>query len=113
MTYFLGIDAGGSNCRARLIDNEGKVIGTGQGGTANARIGLEPLYATLRAVSDQAIGEAGLSRSQIQTIRAGMGIAGISRPGVRDALKDFAFPFASVAYGTDAFIANLGAHGGG
>ena len=41
-----------------------------------------------------------------------MGIAGISRPGVRDALADFAFPFASVAYETAAFIANLGAHGG-
>ncbi|KEZ14758.1 MULTISPECIES: BadF/BadG/BcrA/BcrD ATPase family protein [Sphingobium] len=112
MSYFLGIDAGGSNCRARLIDSEGNVIGTGQGGTANARIGLEALYTTLCAVSNQAIAEAGLSSMQVETIRAGMGIAGISRPGVRDALERFAFPFASVNYGTDAFIANLGAHGG-
>ena len=108
MSYFLGIDAGGSNCRARLIDSEGNVIGTGQGGTANARIGLEALYTTLCAVSNQAIAEAGLSSMQVETIRAGMGIAGISRPGVRDALERFAFPFASVNYGTDAFIANLG-----
>ena len=112
MSYFLGVDAGGSNCRARLIAADGTVIGTGQGGTANARIGLEPLYATLRAVSDQAIAEAGLARDQVAAIRAGMGIAGISRPGVRNALAGFAFPFASVAYETDAFIANLGAHGG-
>jgi glucosamine kinase len=112
MSYFLGIDAGGSNCRARLIAADGTVIGTGQGGTANARIGLESLYATLRAVSEAAIAEAGLAADQVATIRAGMGIAGISRPGVRDALRDFAFPFASVAYETDAFIANLGAHGG-
>lgn len=112
MAYYLGIDAGGSNCRARLIDANGQVIGTGSGGTANARIGLDPLYATLRAVSDQAIAQAGLTADQVATVRAGMGIAGISRPGVRDALRDFAFPFASVAYETDAFIANLGAHGG-
>ena len=112
MAYYLGIDAGGSNCRARLIDANGQVIGTGSGGTANARIGLDPLYATLRAVSDQAIAHAGLTADQVATVRAGMGIAGISRPGVRDALRDFAFPFASVAYETDAFIANLGAHGG-
>ena len=97
MSYFLGVDAGGSNCRARLIAADGTVIGTGQGGTANARIGLEPLYATLRAVSDQAIAEAGLARDQVAAIRAGMGIAGISRPGVRNALAGFAFPFASVA----------------
>jgi glucosamine kinase len=112
MAYYLGIDAGGSNCRARLIDANGHVIGTGSGGTANARIGLDPLYATLRAVSDRAIAQAGLTADQVATVRAGMGIAGISRPGVRDALRDFAFPFASVAYETDAFIANLGAHGG-
>ncbi|HUD95878.1 BadF/BadG/BcrA/BcrD ATPase family protein [Sphingobium sp.] len=112
MSYFMGIDAGGSNCRARLIAADGRVIGMGQGGTANARIGLEALYAELHAVSEQAILEAGLSQVQVAAIRAGMGIAGISRPGVRDALRDFTFPFASVAYETDAFIANLGAHGG-
>jgi glucosamine kinase len=112
MTYYLGIDAGGSNCRARLIDANGTIIGVGSGGTANARIGLEPLYTTLQAVSQQAIAQAGLSESQIATIHAAMGIAGISRPGMRDALARFAFPFGSVTYETDAFIANLGAHGG-
>nr|WP_278254348.1 BadF/BadG/BcrA/BcrD ATPase family protein [Sphingobium sp. BYY-5] len=108
----MGIDAGGSHCRVRLIAADGAVIGTGEGGPANARIGLEPLHATLRAVSEQAIAEAGLSGEQVATVHAGMGIAGISRPGVRAALRNFAFPFASVAYETDAFIANLGAHGG-
>lgn len=113
MTFYLGIDAGGSNCRCRLIAADGTVIGTGTAGAANARIGLERLYATLRDVMDQAIGQAGLSPRQVATIHAGMGIAGISRPGVRDALQQFDFPFASVAYETDAYIANLGAHAGG
>lgn len=112
MTYYLGIDAGGSHCRARLVRSDGVVIGTGQGGAANARIGLDPLYDRLRDVCDQAVAQAGLGTEEVATIRAGMGIAGISRPGVRDALEGLAFPFASVAYETDAFIANLGAHGG-
>lgn len=113
MSFFLGIDAGGSNCRARLIDADGTVIGTGSGGTANARIGLAALHDTLRAVTQDAVAQAGLNPDQVATIRAGMGIAGISRPGVRAALQDFAFPFATVAYETDALIANLGAHRGG
>lgn len=112
MTYYLGIDAGGSNCRARLIASDGRVIGTGTGGTANARIGLDALYATLRDVCDQAVREAGLSGAQVACIHAAMGIAGISRPGVREALQDFDFPFASTDYATDAFIANVGAHDG-
>ncbi|HUD30715.1 MAG TPA: BadF/BadG/BcrA/BcrD ATPase family protein [Novosphingobium sp.] len=112
MTYFLGIDAGGSNCRARLIDAQGAVIGQGRSGTANARIGIEALYETLLETADQAVAEAGLSVEQRATIRAGMGIAGITRPGLREALAELDFGFAGVNYATDAAIANLGAHGG-
>lgn len=112
MTYYLGIDAGGSNCRARLIDAGGAVIGEGRSGTANARIGIGALYDTLRDTADQAVAQAGLSNEQRATIRAGMGIAGITRPGVRDALAELDFGFASANYATDAQIANLGAHGG-
>jgi glucosamine kinase len=113
MTFYLGVDAGGSNCRSRLIAADGTVIGSGATGPANARIGLEKLYAALRDVADQAIAEAGLSKTEVREIRAGMGIAGISRPGVRAGLDEFAFPFASFTYETDAFIANLGANAGG
>ncbi|WP_404712609.1 BadF/BadG/BcrA/BcrD ATPase family protein [Sphingomonas sp. MMS24-J13] len=113
MTFYLGVDAGGSNCRSRLISADGTVIGHGATGPANARIGLEKLYAALRDVADQAIAEAGLSKTEVREIRAGMGIAGISRPGVRAGLDEFAFPFASFTYETDAYIANLGANAGG
>lgn len=112
MAYFLGIDAGGSHCRSRLIDAEGTVIGTGQTGPANARIGMDKLYATLSDAIGQAIDASGLDEGQVVSIRAGMGIAGISRPGIRDALAELNFPFAAVRYETDAVIANLGAHGG-
>jgi len=112
MTYYLGIDAGGSNCRARLVDAQGTVIGNGKSGTANARIGMDALYETLKDTVDQAVAEADLNTAQRAQICAGMGIAGITRPGVRDALAELDFGFASVNYATDAQIANLGAHGG-
>lgn len=112
MMFYLGIDAGGSHCRSRLIDADGTVIGTGQTGPANARIGLELLETTLREATEQAIAAAGLLPAEVATIHAGMGIAGISRPGVREQLEAFAFPFASVAYETDGVIANMGAHNG-
>lgn len=113
MGYFLGIDAGGSHCRCRLIDAGGAVIGTGEAGPANARIGTDRLHAILGDVIAQAVAAAGLSSEQATTIAAGMGIAGISRPGARDALAGLSFPLASVAWATDAVIANLGAHRGG
>ena len=110
--FFLGVDAGGSNCRCRLVDATGRLLATAQAGPANAGLGLDALYATLRDVTGEAVRAAGLAPAQIAGIHAAMGIAGISRPGVRTALEGFAFPFASTLFDTDAAIANLGAHGG-
>lgn len=112
MVYYLGIDAGGSHCRSRLIDAAGTIIGAGETGSANARIGIGPLHAALMEAARQATDAAGLDAAAIATIRAGMGIAGISRPGIREQLAALDLPFASVAFETDAVIANIGAHGG-
>ncbi|RDE05819.1 BadF/BadG/BcrA/BcrD ATPase family protein [Sphingomonas aracearum] len=111
MVFYLGIDAGGSHCRARLVDAAGAVLGTGESGPANARIGIERLHAVLAETAEQAVRAAGLSGGA--QIQAGMGIAGISRLGIRDQLAALDFPFASVAFETDAVIANIGAHLGG
>ncbi|MBQ1497325.1 MAG: ATPase [Sphingomonas sp.] len=112
MAYFLGIDAGGSHCRSRLTDERGTILGTGESGPANTRIGIERLHAVLRDVAGQAIAAAGLGEDEVSTIRAGMGIAGISRPGMREQLAALPFPFAAIEFVTDAAIANLGAHAG-
>lgn len=113
MTYFLGVDAGGSHCRARLVDRSGTVLGTGESGPANARIGIEALGAALDEVTGQAIAAAGLDAAAVGTISTAMGIAGISRTGMREQMAARPFPFASVKFETDAEIANLGANGGG
>lgn len=110
MRYFLGIDAGGTHSRARLTDLDGAVLGEGRAGPANARIGLESLHAVLTSVSQSAVAAAGLGESDLPLIRAGMGIAGVSRPGMLRAASELAFPFGAVHLETDAAIANLGAH---
>lgn len=110
MRYFLGIDAGGSHSRARLTRFDGTEIGEATAGTANARIGLENLHAVLMSVTKEAIAEAGLDESDMPLIDAGVGIAGISRPGMLRAVSQLDFPFRSVHFETDAAIANLGAH---
>ncbi|MCA0201735.1 MAG: ATPase [Proteobacteria bacterium] len=113
MDLYLGVDAGGSHCRARLTDAVGKVLGTGEAGPANARVGMEKLRATLMESCDQALAHAGLRATDTMRMSTGLGIAGISRPGVRDALNHLGLPFAKIRWETDAAIANLGAHNGG
>lgn len=112
MTYYLGIDAGGSHCRSRLVDAAGRVIGTGETGPANTRVGIERVHATLMEAAGQAIAAARLDTAAALAIRVGVGIAGLSRAGMRQALATIDWPFASVAFETDGVIANLGAHRG-
>ena len=113
MDYYLGLDAGGTHTRARLVTADGTIVGTGESGPANTRIGLP---AALDAVTDaymQALREAGLDESHLPAIRAGLGIAGLNRRGVLPGLQEHDFPFRSIAFASDAAIANLGAHAGG
>ncbi len=112
MGYFLGIDAGGSHSRGRLTDLEGTVLGEAESGPANARIGLKKLHAVLMSVTKGAVAAAGLDVRELPLIAAGMGIAGISRPGMPEAVSQLEFPFRSAHIASDAAIANLGAHRG-
>lgn len=113
MTYFLGIDAGGTATKARLTDARGTILGAGVGGPANTRIGIDRLHQTLLDVARQAVSSAGLGDGDMADIRCGMGIAGINRMGMKPQLQALAFPFANVQFTSDAMIANLGAHMGG
>ncbi len=113
MNLFLGIDAGGTASKSRLTDGQGKVLGAGKAGPANTRIGIDVLHSTLLDVCMQATTAAGLSETEIASIRCGMGIAGINRMGMKSQIQALSFPFANVQLTSDAMIANLGAHMGG
>jgi len=112
MDLYLGIDAGGTHTRARLVTETGEIIGTGEAGPANTRIGLPEALHEVDAASRQALAEAGLGEEHLADIRVGLGIAGLNRRGILAALQEHDFPFRSIAFASDAAIANLGAHDG-
>jgi glucosamine kinase len=109
---FLGIDAGGTHCRARLVDAAGNVLGSGLAGPANLTWGIDKAHRAIMAASAEAFAEAGLERTAMRCTHAGMGIAGADEPA--DALRMAArrFVFASVTIRGDAETACIGAHEG-
>ncbi|MEQ1688677.1 MAG: BadF/BadG/BcrA/BcrD ATPase family protein, partial [Sphingopyxis sp.] len=113
MTLYLGVDAGGTATKSRLTNAHGTVLGTGHAGPANTRVGIAALHAALLDVSMQAVRAGGLGDADVAGIRVGMGIAGINRMGIKPQIQALPFPFANVAFTSDAMIANLGAHMGG
>ncbi|QWC58424.1 ATPase [Erythrobacter sp. 3-20A1M] len=110
--YYLGFDVGGSRTRARLIDTDGTVLGSGAAGPGNTRMGLDSVRGVLDEAGQEAIATAGLDADEIGHVAMGAGIAGFSRTGARAALEAMEFPYATTAFASDGVIANLGAHGG-
>ena len=113
MELYLGIDAGGTQTRARLVSGEGEILGIGQAGPANTPTGLPDAFRAVEEAWSQALRQAGLGEPDLSSIRAGLGIAGLNRRGVLPGLQEHHFPFRSIRFASDAAIAQLGAHSGG
>lgn len=110
--YYLGIDGGGTGCRARIEDADGSVLGQGLSGPATTRLGIEEAWASIARAFSAAIEEAGLGPDEIARIHAGVGLAGIGRKGAMAALRAIRHPFASIDFVSDGEGACLGAHSG-
>lgn len=109
---YLGIDGGATNCRARIVDAGGNVLGEGGGGTANPYRGLEPAMAEILVATRNALTAAGLPDKAIGSLHAGLGLAGVGQRRDRERVLAHPLPFASLALATDAHTACLGAYGG-
>ena len=108
----LGVDAGGTSCRARLVDANGTVLGTGIAGPANTRLGAPFVVRALMSCCMQALARAGLDERALSEIIACVGIAGYSRSGVvRDIESDAFFQSLKASrFVSDAYTAHVGAH---
>lgn len=109
---FLGIDGGGTGCRARLEDRDGTVLGAGIAGPASTRLGLDQAMAAVETACLAALAEAGLSFDTAAHVHCGIGLAGMGRKGAREALEARPHPFASIAFASDGLVACIGAHSG-
>ncbi|HLQ93469.1 MAG TPA: BadF/BadG/BcrA/BcrD ATPase family protein [Xanthobacteraceae bacterium] len=108
---FVGVDGGGTGCRARLENAEGRLLGTGIAGPATLRIGVECALAEVEKACRGALEESGFDSGALSSVHAAVGLAGMGRKGSREALARHSHPFHSVVYAHDATIACIGAHG--
>jgi glucosamine kinase len=112
-SMWMGIDGGGTSCRARLVDRNGAILGEGAAGAANLTLGVDVAVAAIRAAARLAFDRAGLSHSELMArARAGVGLAGANLPSLAEAIRKVPLGFASVVVASDAVTACLGAHRG-
>jgi glucosamine kinase len=108
--FFLGIDGGGSRCRARIRDRHGALLSEAEGGASNIYQNLEGALATIIATARKAAGRANVST---ESLHAGLGLAGLITSVAAERISSVDLPFASVTADNDAYAACMGAFAGG
>jgi glucosamine kinase len=109
MALFLGIDGGGTGCRAAVADGTGRVLARAEAGPANIASDKAGAAANILRAAEGALAAAGAGVAQV---RAGLGLAGANAAGVAEELA-LILPFARVRVVTDAVTAVMGALGAG
>jgi glucosamine kinase len=107
----LGVDGGGTSCRARLAAFSGEMLGEASTGPANLRLGLRQSLSAVMTVALQCLQQAGLPRFQLSRVVACLALAGASEPAHLAAAQAAEYPFGKAVITTDAHAACIGAHG--
>lgn len=109
-SYFLGIDGGGSKCKARLEDAHGKVLGEYISGPANPMRDYELTMTSLMEAVEGVFNQANLTFDNTSATHAVIGLAGLNIPSCLRKMEKWPHPFASLQFTTDLHIACVGAH---
>ncbi len=92
--YVIGVDGGGTGCRAAVADMEGSVLGCGQGGPANISTNTAQAATNVMAAIKDAWRAAGLQAGEVQPAVCVLGLAGANSRESVDAFVRH-FPLAS------------------
>lgn len=115
MDLILGVDGGGTGCRAAVADPAAhgpgsRVLGTGAAGPANIASDPDGAAANILTAAREALRAATGSGDGMDRLVAGLGLAGANAKGASDRLAA-ALPFARLRIDTDAIAAARGALG--
>jgi glucosamine kinase len=110
--YLVGIDGGGTGCRAAIAGSHGEILGRGKSGSANIMTDLHGALANILIAARAACDDARLTHESIAESRAVLGLAGANIGDYAERVRA-ALPFRESLIETDATIALHGALGDG
>src|ERR1041385_3310285 len=109
---FLGVDGGGTRCRARLSDASGITLAEAQAGPANIRFGMEEAFASVREAARSCLEQARLPSEALLRITACLALAGGTEPAELAAARRHEQAFGKTIMTSYAHAARLAAQGG-
>lgn len=108
--YILGIDGGGTSCRAAVADADGRILGRGKSGAANILTDPDNALIHIAGAAAAAFEEANIAPSEMGSACALVGVAGSNVGDAVHYVKE-RLPFAKSDIESDGLIALQGALG--
>lgn len=109
--YIIGVDGGGTRCRAQLEDMHGNILGQAESGSANIMTNAEQALRSIISASEEVVYRAGRPIS-LEQVYLGAGLAGANIPSAVKQFHSLPNPFKAVHVMSDLHSACLGAHNG-
>lgn len=110
--YILGIDGGGTSCRAAVADPQGTILGRGKSGAANILTDPNNAILSITEAAKAAFRDAGLDGDGVGEASAFLGLAGTNVGDLTRYVHD-RLPFRHTDIDSDGLIALQGALGDG
>jgi glucosamine kinase len=110
--YIIGIDGGGTSCRAAVADRQGIILGRGKSGAANILTDPNNAIISITEAAKAAFRDARLDEETITAASAFLGLAGTNVGDLTRYVHD-RLPFLHTEIDTDGLIALQGAIGDG
>jgi len=110
-SLILGVDGGGSGCRARLVDGAGTVLSEARGAAANVWTDFENATAALQILCKTVIDAGDINPAANTDIAAHFGLAGVLNKDVALKVAN-AMPFENTTVSDDRATSLIGALGG-
>ncbi|MCA1931072.1 BadF/BadG/BcrA/BcrD ATPase family protein [Rheinheimera sp.] len=109
---FIGVDGGGTKCKARLESRSGALLAEAVTGPANPATDFTLAVDSILQACEQVLQQAGYPITALACCHVVMGLAGVNVPRIHSQMQNWSHPFASLTVTTDLHIACLGAHAG-
>lgn len=109
---FLGVDGGGSKCKAILYCASKGILAEAISGPANLLLGTELVTRNIMDATHQAMEESGIVGLKTSDLVAGIGLAAFNLPKCEKEIAQWKPPFKKAFLTTDIHIACVGAHNG-
>jgi len=110
--YFVGIDGGGTKCKAIIVDIEGDILAQGLSGAANPFHNFEQTKENILLAIQSAMNEVPSLNLKFDQFIVGAGLAGVNVPSTYKLMQSWQHPFKEFYLSSDLHTATLGAHNG-